>query len=91
MPDTTDDAMQRGLAAADADNFEVAEAEFEQAVADDPTNARARYNLALAKQNLGDPEGAIMSYLRALRLDPKFVEIAVSAASSAFSFVPMAR
>ncbi len=53
-----------GNRAAESGDFEAAEEAFEAAVAADPRDARARYNLALARQNLGDPEGAITSYMR---------------------------
>ncbi len=66
--------MRQGNEAAAKGDFEVAEEAFEQAVAADPSNAKARYNLGLARQNLGDPEGAIASYVRAIRQDPALVE-----------------
>src|SRR5215470_11487473 len=49
--------MQQGNEAAAKGEFDAAEHAFEQAVGADPTDARARYNLALARQNLSDYEG----------------------------------
>ena len=66
--------IEQGNAAAATGDFDSAEEAFEQAVAAEPSNARARYDLALARQNLGDPEGAIASYMRAIQLDPNLIE-----------------
>src|SRR5215475_184255 len=60
--------MQQGNEAAEKGEYEAAADAFAQAVTSDPTDARARYNLALARQNLSDYEGAIASYMRAIRL-----------------------
>jgi len=66
--------IERGLTAAEEENYEDAADLFSQAVDVDPSNARARYNLALAQQNLGDLEGAVATYLRAIQLDPNLIE-----------------
>lgn len=66
--------LDTGNAAAEQGNFEEAAEAFESAVEADPTNARARYNLALAQQNLGDLEGAVATYLRSIQLDPNLIE-----------------
>ena len=67
-------AMEAGLQAADAEQYDEAAQYFEQAIEQDPTNARARYNLALAEQNLGDLESAVATYRRAIQLDPNLIE-----------------
>lgn len=66
--------IDQGLQAAQDENFEDAAELFGQAVDVDPANARARYNLALAQQNLGDLEGAVATYLRTLQIDPNLIE-----------------
>src|SRR2546430_6738820 len=52
----------KGNAAAQQGDYEGAAEAFEQAVAINPSDARARYNLALAQQYLGDSELAIAGY-----------------------------
>jgi len=49
----------KGNAAAERGDYEAAVEAFEQAVEANPSDARARYNLALAQQYLGDAEMAI--------------------------------
>src|SRR5271165_4342272 len=66
--------IDAGNQAAEAENYEEAAEAFESAIAADPTNARARYNLALAEQNLGDLESAVATYRRAIQLDPNLIE-----------------
>ena len=44
---------EQGNAAAQSGDFEAAEEAFARAITADPNDARARYNLALARQNLG--------------------------------------
>src|SRR5512146_2951542 len=66
-------AMRRGLDAAAAGDFEAAEAAFVETTTAAPRSARARYNLALARQRLGDSDGAVECYLRAIYLDPSLV------------------
>jgi tetratricopeptide (TPR) repeat protein len=66
--------LDQGYQAAQDGDYETAAEAFETAIEADPTNARARYNLALAQQNLGDLEGAVATYLRAIQLDPTLIE-----------------
>src|SRR5579875_3684883 len=66
--------LDQGIKAADDGDYEAAAEAFEKAIDADPSNARARYNLALAQQNLGDLEGAVATYLRAIQLDPTLIE-----------------
>lgn len=66
--------LDQGNEAVEAGNYEDAAEAFEHAVEIDPANPRARYNLALAQQNLGDLEGAVATYLRAVQLDPNLIE-----------------
>src|SRR6266516_1931096 len=58
----------KGHAAAQRSDFESAVEAFEQAVLISPDDARARYNLALAQQYLGDTELAIAGYRRSIEL-----------------------
>jgi superkiller protein 3 len=55
-------------------DFESAADAFEEAVATAPNDAHARYNLALALQQLGETDSAVLAYLRAIYLDPGLVE-----------------
>src|SRR5205807_8680869 len=55
----------RGNAAAQQGDYQAAAEAFEHAVDANRTDARARYNLALAQQYLGDSESAIAGYRRA--------------------------
>lgn len=66
--------MDAGLRAADDENYEQAAESFEQAIEANPDDARARYNLALAEQNLGDLESAVATYRRAIQLDSGLIE-----------------
>src|SRR5947207_5037234 len=64
----------KGNAAAQQGDYEGAAEAFEQAVAINPSDARARYNLALAQQYLGDSEIAVAGYRRAIDLDPQLID-----------------
>ncbi len=64
----------KGNAAAEKGDYEVAAQAFARAVELSPNNARARYNLALAQQYLNDPEMAIAGYRRAIDLDPQLID-----------------
>src|SRR5579883_1095979 len=64
----------KGNAAAEQGDYETAAEAFEHAVEANPTDARARYNLALAQQYLGDAESAIAGYRRAIDLDPQLID-----------------
>ena len=64
----------KGNAAAQEGNYEAAAEAFQHAVDANPNDARARYNLALAKQLLDDAEVAIAGYRRAIDLDPQLIE-----------------
>lgn len=66
--------LDQGYQAAQDSDYEAAAEAFEGVIEADPANARARYNLALAQQNLGDLEGAVATYLRAIQLDPNLIE-----------------
>src|SRR5256712_10485081 len=64
----------KGNAAAREGNYEAAAEAFQHAVDANPNDARARYNLALAKQLLDDAEVSIAGYRRAIDLDPQLIE-----------------
>ena len=64
----------KGNAAAQEGNYEAAAEAFQHAIDANPNDARARYNLALAKQLLDDAEVAIAGYRRAIDLDPQLIE-----------------
>ena len=63
-----------GNAAVLKEDYEGAAEAFEQAVEINPHDARARYNLALARQYLGDYEMAVSGYRRAMDLDPQLID-----------------
>jgi serine/threonine protein kinase len=64
----------KGNAAAQKSNYKDAADAFAQAVSSSPNDARARYNLALAQQYLGDAETAVAGYRCAIDLDPQLLE-----------------
>src|SRR5258706_433603 len=64
----------RGNVAAQQGDYEAAAEAFEHAVEANPSDARARYNLALAQQYLGDAESAVAGYRRAIDLDPQLID-----------------
>ena len=66
--------IDKGNEAAQEGDYETAAEAFEHAIETDPSHARARYNLALAQQNLGDLEGAVATYLRSIQLDHNLIE-----------------
>ena len=49
-----------------------ATAAYEKAITKDPYSAIPHYNHGIAKNKLGDQEGAIDSYTRALMLNPMY-------------------
>src|SRR6266516_4178116 len=71
---TEQEWTDKGNAAAQQGDYEAAAEAFEQAIAANPNDARARYNLALAQQYLGDSELAIAGYRRAIDLDPQLID-----------------
>jgi len=64
----------KGNAAAEQGDYEAAAEAFENAVEVNPSDGRARYNLALALQYLGESERAIVSYRRAIDIDPGLID-----------------
>ena len=64
----------KGNNAAQSGDYATAAEAFEQAVTANPDDARARYNLALAQQYLGDAELAVAGYRRAIDLDPQLID-----------------
>ena len=66
--------LEQGHRAAKAEKYDDAAEAFGNAVEIAPENALARYNLALAQQQLGDLEGAVATYLRTIQIDPNLIE-----------------
>jgi len=64
----------RGNAYSAQDNFELAIAEYDQAIALDPEFANAYYNRASAYRARGDLEESIADYTQAIVLDPGFAK-----------------
>src|ERR1051326_912612 len=60
----------KGNLAAEQGDYGTAVESFERAAELNPSDARARYNLALAQQYLGYSESAIAGYQRAIDIDP---------------------
>jgi tetratricopeptide (TPR) repeat protein len=63
--------IERGVAYLEQKKFAEAKAHFEKALALDPKNPDAMFNLAAAKEGLGDRAGAEASYKGAIKADPK--------------------
>jgi tetratricopeptide (TPR) repeat protein len=62
--------LLRSLAYLDKDRYEEAIKEINQAIAENPKSAEARYQLGLAQWKLGRPVEASASFVRALQLAP---------------------
>jgi len=69
-----EDPAAEGLKALDAKKYDVAAAEFTKAVAADPKDYTAHFNLALANTMLGKPAEAIAGYKKVLELQPGVYE-----------------
>src|SRR5262249_7938793 len=67
---------ERGSAAVDAGDLELAKQCFSRAVRDEGSNARHRFHLALVLESLGELAAAARELTHALRLDPKREEAA---------------
>jgi SAM-dependent methyltransferase len=67
---------ERGSAAVDAGDLQLAKQCFSRAVRDEGSNARHRFHLALVLEGLGELAAAARELTHALRLDPKREEAA---------------
>ena len=67
------------MKALDARNYEAAAAEFQKAVAADPQDYSAHFNLALAYSFLHRDEDGIAEYRKALELKPHLYEAELNA------------
>ncbi len=63
--------LDQGLQSAKQSDWKSARVHFERAVEQDPSNGLAWANHGTALLNLGEPEKAVQSYLRAKELTPK--------------------
>ena len=63
--------LEQGLQSAERSDWKGARLHFERAVEEDPSNGLAWANHGTALLNLGEPEKAVQSYLRAKELTPK--------------------
>jgi tetratricopeptide (TPR) repeat protein len=68
------DHINRGQAYFDAKNYDLAVAEYNQAIALDPKNATAYFLRGQAYGNKNDDDRAIADYSQAIALDPKYAE-----------------
>ena len=68
---TSNGPYAKGVAAADAGDWELAAMRFSEAALLDPESADAFNMLAYSQRHLGDLETAIANYGRALELDPR--------------------
>jgi Flp pilus assembly protein TadD len=70
----SDRAFERGLQAGRRDDYNLAIAEFSEAIRLKPDNARAYYNRGQAYRHRGDFGEALTDYGEAIRLKPDFME-----------------
>lgn len=66
--------LASGVGRVDAGDLDAAAADFRQAVALDPSEARAVFDVAVVDQQLGRYHDAREGYLHALALDPKLAD-----------------
>lgn len=71
-------AVQDGINAIQAEDFDKAKAILQEAHEKDPKDPQAAYYLGVAQEHTGDVDGAISSYKAALANDPKLTEAAVN-------------
>lgn len=67
------DPLTKGLEAHAAGKLEEAERFYRAALADDPSDKFAHYNLGLIAQTQGNESSAVSEYQRTLAVDPQFV------------------
>jgi len=71
-------AVQEGIQAIQAEDFDKAKEILQAAHEKDPADAQAAFYLGVAQENTDDLDGAIGSYRAALKNDPKLTEAAVN-------------
>ena len=71
-------AVQEGISAIQAEDFEKAKEILQAAYEKDPSDAQAAFYLGVAQENTEDVDGAIQSYRAALKNDAKLTEAAVN-------------
>jgi len=71
-------AVQDGINAIQAEDFEKAKGILQAAHDGDPSDAQAAFYLGVALENTDDVQGAVGSYRKALENDPKLTEAAVN-------------
>jgi len=82
-PDNVDVRVDRALAAYASDNKETAQDEFEQALADDPTHARAHFNYGIFLYfAMNEPEEALAHWQEVVELNPEDEEDLVATAET---------
>src|SRR5689334_25088783 len=77
----TDSWSDRGSAAIDAGDLQMAKQCFTRAVKADSTSSRHRFHLAIVLERLGEIDAAAQQLTQSLRLDPKSVDSARRLAS----------
>ncbi|NLZ93366.1 MAG: hypothetical protein GX922_05055 [Firmicutes bacterium] len=82
-PDNVDVRVDRAVAAYASENKEVAQDEFEQALADDPTHVKAHFNYGIFLYfALNKPEEALIHWQEVVDLNPEGEEELVSTAKT---------
>ncbi len=71
-------AVQKGIDAIQAQDFEKAKQILQDAHDENPADAQAAYYLGVAQENTGDVDGAMQSYKQALESDAKLTEASVN-------------
>jgi len=73
-PDSAELMRRHGAALMRSGDREPAAAAFEDALANDPQDGAAAFNLGVARDALGDRDAAVAAYRRAVEINPEHVE-----------------